>query len=97
MKKSKGVRQGTRFIVSRSKGERSRLNISRIMHNYSEGDCVAIVLDGGQQMGMPHRRFNGKTGVITGKQGRAWVIEVKDGNKAKKIVSRPEHLRPLEG
>ena len=78
MKRSKGVRQGTRYIVSRSKSERSRLNISRIMHDYSEGDSVAIVLDGGQQMGMPHRRFNGKTGVITGKQGRAWVIEVKD-------------------
>ena len=97
MKRSKGVRQGTRYIVSRSKTERSRLNISRIMHDYSEGDSVAIVLDGGQQMGMPHRRFNGKTGVITGKQGRAWVIEVKDGHKAKKVVSRPEHLRPLNG
>ena len=67
------------------------------MHDYSEGDSVAIVLDGGQQMGMPHRRFNGKTGVITGKQGRAWVIEVKDGNKQKTVVSRPEHLRPLNG
>ena len=97
MKKSKGVRQGSRFIVSRSKRERSRLNISRVMHDYSEGDSVAIVLDGGQQMGMPHRRFNGKTGVITGKQGRAWVIEVKDGNKQKTVVSRPEHLRPLNG
>ena len=27
------------------------------MHNYEEGDRVAIVLDGSQQMGMPHRRF----------------------------------------
>ena len=36
---------------------KGRVNISRIMHDYAEGDRVAIVLDGGQQMGMPHRRF----------------------------------------
>ena len=60
------------------------------------GDRVAIVIDGGQQKGMPHRRFQGRSGVITGQQGRAWVVAVKDGNMAKTVISRPEHLRPLE-
>ena len=96
MKKSKGSRQGTRTIMSRSKTERSRLNISRVIHDYSEGDRVAIVIDGGQQMGMPHRRFQGKTGFIEGKQGKAWVVSVKDGNMLKTVVARPEHLRPLK-
>ena len=45
---------------------------------------------------MPHRRFQGRTGTVSGKQGRAYVISVKDGNMAKTIVSRPEHLRPSE-
>ena len=62
----------------------------------SEGDRVAIVLDGGQQMGMPHRRFQGRTGFIQGRQGKAWVVAVKDGNMQKTVVARPEHLRPLE-
>lgn len=96
MKKSKGSRQGTRTIMSRSKTERSRLNISRVIHDYSEGDRVAIVIDGGQQMGMPHRRFQGKTGFIEGKQGKAWVVSVKDGNMLKTVIARPEHLRPLK-
>ena len=96
MKKSKGQRQGTRFIASRSKTERSRLNISRVIHQYAEGDCVAIVIDGGQQKGMPNRRFQGRTGVITGKQGSAWVVTVKDGNKTKTVIARPEHLRYVE-
>jgi len=96
MKRSKGSRQGTRTIMSRSKTQRSRLNISRIIHEYSEGDRVAIVIDGGQQMGMPHRRFQGKTGFIQGRQGKAWVVAVKDGNMQKTVVARPEHLRPLE-
>ena len=55
MKRSKGQRVRTRSILRRRKSERSRLNISRVIHDYEEGDRVAIVLDGGQQMGMPHR------------------------------------------
>ena len=96
MKRSKGQRQGTRQILRRSKSERGRLNIARVMHEYEVGDRVAVVLDGGQQKGMPHRRFNGRSGLISGKQGRAWVVEVKDGNMKKTVVARPEHLRHLE-
>mgnify|MGYP001199183794 CR=1 FL=1 len=96
MKRSKGSRQGTRSILRRSKSERGRLNITRIMYEYAIGDSVAIVLDGGQQGGMPHRRFQGRTGKITGKQGVAWVIDVKDGNMMKTVVARPEHLKPVE-
>jgi large subunit ribosomal protein L21e len=47
-------------------------------------------------MGMPHRRFQGRTGFIQGRQGSAWVVAVKDGNMHKTVVARPEHLRPLE-
>ena len=87
---------GTRSILRRRKSEKSQLNISRVMHDYSEGDRVAIVLDGGQQSGMPHRRFHGRTGFIQQRQGRAWIVSVKDGNMSKTVVARPEHLRPLE-
>ncbi|MDE0857129.1 MAG: 50S ribosomal protein L21e [Candidatus Poseidoniaceae archaeon] len=96
MKRSKGLRVGTRSVLRRRKSERSRVNIARVMHDYQEGDSVAIVLDGGEQMGMPHRRFNGRTGVITKRQGIAWVIAVKDGNMPKTVIARAEHLRPIQ-
>ena len=64
MRRTHGTRQGTRSILKRSKSERGRVNIGRIMHNYSEGDLVSIVLDGGQQKGMPHRRFQGMTVLL---------------------------------
>jgi large subunit ribosomal protein L21e len=96
MRRSKGTRQGTRSILKRSKAQRGRLNIRRIMHKYEPGDRVAIVLDGGQQRGMPHRRFQGRTGFIQEQQGNAYVIAVKDGNMQKTVIARPEHLRPLE-
>lgn len=96
MKRSHGQRVGTRSILRRRKSERSRINISRVMHEYKEGDRVAIILDGGQQMGMPHRRFHGRTGFIKARQGKAWVVAVKDKNMQKTVIARPEHLKPLE-
>ena len=94
--RTKGTRQGTRSILRKGKRERRRLFINRSMHPYQEGDKVAIVLDGAQQRGMPHRRFQGKTGVISGAQGRAFVVKVSDGNMMKTVVARPEHLKPIE-
>ena len=96
MQRSKGQRQGTRRILRKGRHQRGRISIARIMHEYAEGDRVAIVLDGGQQMGMPHRRFQGRTGFITERQGAAWVVAVKDGNMQKTVVARPEHLKALE-
>ena len=60
------------------------------------GSLVSIVLDGGQQKGMPHRRFQGMTGTIESKQGRAYVVSFSDKNKKKTVIARPEHLRPAE-
>ena len=91
-----GERQGTRIILKKKKAERSRVFINRVMHPYAEGDRVAIVLDGAQQKGMPHRRFQGKTGIIAGIQGRAYVVSVSDGDMQKTVVARPEHLRFME-
>ena len=94
--RTKGSRQGTRSILRKGKRERRRLFIGRSMHTYEEGDKVAIVLDAAQQKGMPHRRFQGRTGQIQGVQGRAYVVRVADGNMMKTVVARPEHLRPIE-
>ena len=96
MRRTHGTRQGTRSILKRSKSQRGRVNIGRIMHNYSDGDSVYIVLDGGQQRGMPHRRFQGMTGIIESNQGRAYIVSFTDKNKKKTVIARPEHLRPAE-
>jgi large subunit ribosomal protein L21e len=96
MKRSKGTRQGTRSILRKSKSDKSRIDIARLMHDYQEGDKVAIVLDAAQQGGMPHRRFQGRTGQIVKRQGVAWVVAVKDGNMSKTVVARAEHLFPIK-
>ena len=97
MKRSHGTRQGTRSILSRTKSQRSRINITRSIHPYSVGDKVSVVLDGAQQKGMPHRRFQGVTGTVVAKQGRAFIVDVRDKNMPKTLIVRPEHLRSADG
>jgi large subunit ribosomal protein L21e len=59
------------------------------------GEKAHIFLDPSIHHGMPHLRFHGKTGTVVGAQGRAFVLAVRDGNKTKTVLARPEHLRKV--
>jgi large subunit ribosomal protein L21e len=69
--------------------------VTKSLQNFSPGDRVVILLEPSQVKGMPHPRFHGKTGVIKEKRGRAYVVEVKEGDKVKTVISRPEHLKMM--
>lgn len=57
------------------------------------GTRVAILIDPSVHKGQPHHRYQGKTGLVTEKRGRAYIIEIKDGGKIKRIIASPEHLK----
>ncbi len=96
MKHSKGFRSGTRQILRKSPRERGLPSLSRIIYPYKIGEKVVIKIDPSIHKGMPHPRFHGKVGTIIEKRGRAYVIEVRDGNKLKKVIARPEHIMPFQ-
>ncbi|MGM0404891.1 MAG: 50S ribosomal protein L21e [Thermoplasmatota archaeon] len=96
MKKSKGIRQGTRKILSKKPREKGMIPINRALIEFEEGEKARIKIEPSVHKGQPHRRFHGKTGVIAGKQGDAFVVEVKVGGKIKKVIARAEHLRKLK-
>ncbi|TDA26755.1 MAG: 50S ribosomal protein L21e, partial [Archaeoglobi archaeon] len=41
----------------------------------------------------PHPRYQGRSGIVVGKRGRAYLVQIKDGSIVKTLISRPEHLR----
>jgi large subunit ribosomal protein L21e len=43
---------------------------------------------------MPNPKFQGKTGTVVSRRGRAYILEVRDGNAMKEVISLPEHLKP---
>jgi large subunit ribosomal protein L21e len=69
--------------------------ITKFLEEFKEGQRVVISLEPSSHSGMPHHRFKGKIGKVIGKRGRSYIVEIKDGNKIKKIISNPEHLKAV--
>jgi large subunit ribosomal protein L21e len=43
---------------------------------------------------MPHSRYHGKIATVTGSRGRAYILKVRNMDKVKDIIVRPEHMVP---
>ncbi len=97
MRHSRGFRAGTRQILRKSPRRRGMFSLSKVLYQYKIGEKVVIEIEPSIHKGMPHPRFHGRTGVIVEKRGRAYVVQIRDGNKVKLIIARPEHLKPLGG
>jgi large subunit ribosomal protein L21e len=91
VKKSHGLRIKSRHKLKKKIREKG-INIRRAMQQFEEGQKVHIVIDPSVQKGAPHPRFHGRTGTVVGKRGWSYLVKIKDGNKEKMLVVRPEHL-----
>ena len=89
-----GQRKKTRYKFKKALRQRGLAPVTTVIQEFEIGQRVHVVVDSSVQTGMPHRRFHGKTGKVLGKQGRAWLLEIKDGNATKTVISRPQHLKP---
>ena len=94
--RSKGLRSKTRHLLLKDPRKRGLLPPNRVLAQFQPGDRVAIKLEPSQHGGMTHKRFQGLTGTVAGKQGDAFVIDVLHGNMPKTLVVRAEHLLALE-
>ena len=94
MAKTHGTRRKSRYKLKKTVREKGLSPISRAVQEFADGDIVNIDLDPGIQNGMPHHKFQGKTGKVTGQRGRAYLVEVRDGGLMKEVIVLPEHLTP---
>jgi len=91
MVKSHGKHRRTRELFRKI----TKMTVNKFLKKFETGDRVAIVIESSSSAGQPFKRFQGKTGKIVGTRGRSYWVEFKDGNKVKKIITRPEHLKAL--
>lgn len=93
MPRSHGYRRKTRHLlqVDGSKGR----GLSPLLIDYKVSDKVVIDINPTQVKGMPHRRFQGKVGVVEEVGRRTLTIRVPIGDKVKKVIARLEHVKPL--
>lgn len=93
VKASKGFRRRTRRKLKVPRRRRGLQPITRYLERFEIGEKASVRIDQTSHKGMPHPRFQGKTGTIIGMQGRAYLLEITDGRKKKILIARPEHLR----
>ena len=65
---------------------------SRAMGEFREGERVVLRIEPSVQKGRPHPRYQGRVGVVRGRRGKAYEVEITDGGKIKKVIILPEHL-----
>jgi large subunit ribosomal protein L21e len=94
MAKTHGTRRKSRYKLKKTVREKGLSPISRAIQEFTDGDIVNIDLDPGIQNGMPHPKFQGRTGKVKGQRGRAYIVEVRDGGLMKEVIILPEHLTP---
>ncbi len=92
MQASSGTRTKTRNKLKKSVRARGLSPITKGFQTFEVGEKVNIIIDPSIHKGMPFSRFHGLTGVVVGERGTAYEVNVKDGNKMKMVVARPEHL-----
>ncbi len=91
---------GFRFKSGRKLRKKVRergVRIRKFLQTFDVGQRVHIDIEPASQKGMPHPRFQGRTGVVIGQRGRAYLVQVRDGGKMKTLIVRPEHLKPQSG
>lgn len=91
VKKSRGFRSRSRFKIIQKPGYRPP--ITRFLQEFKKNQNVIILQEPSSQKGMPHPRFKGAFGKVLEKRGKSYIVEILDGNKVKKVISRPEHLK----
>lgn len=85
--------RGTLSTYSRKLKSKGQLGVTKVFKQFKPGDRVVISIKAGHR-GMPHPRYRGKHATVVAAQGGSYVIEVRDGNATKRLISSPAHLEP---
>lgn len=83
------------MIKRKTVKEHGKLSLSKYFQEFKDGDKVAIIRDQALNPGFPHR-IQGRTGVVIGSRGQAYVIKLNEGNMVKVHIIRPSHLKKLK-
>lgn len=93
-KKAKGKRAKTRCLYRRN--VRAKTTVNEIIKPVKIGDTVQININSSRHEGLPHKRTYGKTGKVLSFQGKTPIVEIKDGNKKKKIIVDRVHIKHIK-
>ena len=89
-KKAKGKRAKTR---SKMKKRGAAATVNKLLASFDSGQRVCIVIDSSQHSGLPHSKYQGYTGIVTGRQGKLYKVAVKDDSNTRNLLVAAPHLQ----
>ena len=75
----------------RTKG---KLQFHRYFQDLEKGDSVTIIKELAVKSNFPVK-LQGKTGLVEGKRGKAYIVRIKDKNKVKRFLIEAIHLKKM--
>ena len=82
------------MLKRKSIREKGKLSLSKLFADIKEGDKVALVKNHSYTADFP-KRFQGKTGLVTGTRGRSYLVNIYDGKRQKSLVVKRINLKKL--
>jgi large subunit ribosomal protein L21e len=92
MPSSHGPRRKSRSVMTKRNAVRG---VSYLLVDYHIGDKVVVDIDPREHTTIPHRRFQGRIGVIKEVGRRILKISVMLGGKEKILQVKFSHIKPL--
>jgi len=93
VKRIGGFRRKTRHKLKKNFRQKGKISITKYMQKFKNNDKVILSAEPAIQKGMYFPRFHGKSGIIVGKQGDCYKVQIKDSNKTKTVLVHPIHLK----
>jgi large subunit ribosomal protein L21e len=92
-KKAKGKRAKTR---AKLKAKPGKATLNQLLRPFQKGAAVQVDIRPEMHKGMPPAIYQGSFGVVQGKQGKAYKVDLRKGKLAKSLVVAGIHLKQLE-
>jgi len=83
------------MVKQKKMKDRGKISLSKYFQEFKEGEAVAVVREASLTASFP-KRLQGRTGNITGKRGKSYIVKILDKNKEKSFLMAPIHLKKIK-
>jgi len=91
-----GARRKSRDKLRQSIRQKGKFSLTQYFQEIPEQTKVQLVLNSGFAKGRFDHKFYGKIGIVVGKTGDCYKIQVMDYNKNKTIIAHPIHIKRVK-
>ena len=88
-----GLRRKSRSKLRKNIRQKGKLSVTKYLQEFDIGDTVYLKAEPSIHKGMYNLRYHGKSAIVVAKQGRCYIVQLKDHSKIKNFIVRPIHLK----